>query len=131
MKFDGKVDEFLRGVHFAKLATLNRSGSPQLTPVWYMYEGGKIIVNTAADRVKHRNIRRDPRVALLIDEGYRYVSISGRARIARERDANKDIESLAVRYTGEERGRKAARERHWKQERVSIEVVPERVVSDL
>ncbi len=131
MKFDGKVDEFLRGVHFAKLATLNRSGSAQLTPVWYMYEGGMIIVNTSADRVKHRNIRRDPRVALLIDEGYRYVSISGRARIAGERDANKDIESLAVRYTGEERGRKAARERYWKQERVSIEVVPERVVSDL
>lgn len=131
MKLETAVEDFLKGVHFAKLATLNKSGSPQLTPVWYMYDEGKLIVNTAADRVKYRNILRDQRVALLMDEEYRYVTISGRARVAKERDAHKDIETLAIRYTGEERGRKAARERYSKQERVSIEIVPRRVFSDL
>jgi PPOX class probable F420-dependent enzyme len=131
VKLDSKVESFLNGTHFAKLATLNKSGSPQLTPIWYMYDGGKIIINTAAGRVKHRNVLRDPRVALLVDEEYRYVSISGRARVAKERDPNKDIETLAMKYTGEQKGRKAARETYWKQERVSIEIVPERVVKDL
>jgi PPOX class probable F420-dependent enzyme len=108
-----------------------KDGRPQVTPIWYMYEGGKLWVNTTKDRVKFRNIRRDPRVCLLVDDGYSYVSIWGRARIATERDAYKDIESLAVRYQGEKKGRKEARGRYWKQERVSLEIVPEKVVNGL
>jgi hypothetical protein len=81
--------------------------------------------------VKFRNIKRDSRVALLIDDGYVYITIRGRARVAAERDANKDIETLAIRYTGEEKGRKAARELYWKQQRVSIEVIPEGSFQDL
>jgi PPOX class probable F420-dependent enzyme len=131
MKFDAKVLSFLRGKHFAKLATLMKDGRPQLTPIWYMFEDGKLIVNTTEDRVKYRNIKRDPRVSLLIDDGYPYVSIWGRARIATERDANKDIETLAIRYTGEKAGRKAARDRYWKQKRVSVEIIPQRIVSGL
>jgi PPOX class probable F420-dependent enzyme len=131
MKFDAKARKFLAGKHFAKLATLMKDGRPQLTPIWYVYEGDKLIINTSKDRVKYRNIERDPRVSLLIDDGYPHVSVFGKARIATERDANKDIESLAIRYTGEKEGRKAARERYWKQERVSIEIVPDRIVSSL
>jgi PPOX class probable F420-dependent enzyme len=131
MKFDAKAKAFLEGKHFAKLATLMKDGRPQLTPIWYMYEGDKLIVNTTKDRVKYRNMKRDPRVSLLIDDGYPHISVFGRARIANERDANKDIETLAIRYTGEEAGKKAARERYWKQERVSIEIIPERIVNGL
>ena len=81
--------------------------------------------------MKYFNIRRDSRVCLLVDDGYPHVILFGRARIANERDANKDIETLAIRYTGEDAGRKAARERFWKDERISIEITPERVVSQL
>ena len=126
-----KEAEFLGGTHFAKFATLMKDGSPQVTPVWYMLEGGKLIINTTTDRVKFRNVRRDPRVCLLVDNGYSYVEVFGRARIATERDAKGDIEALAVRYRGEEEGKKAARERYWKMDRVSIEVVPTRVSSDI
>ncbi len=131
MKFDEKTVTFLEGVHFAKLATLNKDGSPHLTPIWYMLDGGRLIVNTTRDRVKYWNIRRDKRVCFLVDDGYPYVSIFGKARIAGERDPMKDIEALAVRYTGEAAGTKAARERFWKQKRVSVEIVPERAVADL
>lgn len=131
MKMDQKVLDFLHGKHFGKLATLMRDGRPQVTPVWYMLDGGKLWVNTSEDRVKFRNVRRDPRVCLLVDDGYSYVSIWGRARVAIERDANKDIESLAIRYHGEEKGRKDARARYWKQKRVSLEIVPDRIVSGL
>ena len=129
--FDTKAEEFLKGVHFAKLATLRKSGSPHLTPIWYMYVDGKLIVNTTPERVKYHNVRRDPRVALLVDDGYPYVIVEGKARVASERDAKRDIETLAIRYTGEEKGKKAARERYWKDERVSLEIVPERIIQAL
>ena len=128
---DAKVESFLGGKHFGKIATVGKDGSPHVTPIWYMYAGGQLIVNTTTKRVKYYNIRRDSRVCFLVDDGYPYVMIHGRARIASERDANKDIETLAIRYTGEEAGRKAARERYWKDERISIEIVPERVVQNL
>lgn len=126
-----EAKKFLEGRHFGKIATLRKSGSPHVTPIWYMYEGGRLIINTTTDRVKYRNIERDPRVCFLIDDGYPYVMIEGRARIATERDPKKDIEALAIRYTGEEAGRKSARERYWKMDRVSIEIIPERVFEDL
>jgi hypothetical protein len=81
--------------------------------------------------VKYFNIRRDNRVCLLVDNGYPHVILFGRTRIAEERDANKDIETLAVRYTGEKAGKKAARERYWKDKRISIEIIPDRIVSQL
>ena len=127
--FDLKVAEFLEKKHFGKVATVKKDGSPHVTPIWYMIDGGKLIVNTTTDRVKYYNIRRDPRVSFLVDDGYPYVMILGKARIATERDALKDIETLAIRYTGEEAGKKAARERYWKQPRISIEIVPEKVVT--
>jgi len=102
-----------------------------VTPNWYMLEDGKILINTTTSRVKCFNIRRDSRVCLPVDDGYSYVILFGRARVAEESDANRDIETLAVRYTGEDAGKKAARERYRKDERTSIEIIPERVVSRL
>jgi PPOX class probable F420-dependent enzyme len=130
-KLGSDVEAFLKGKHFAKLATVNPDGSPQLTPIWYMCVGRKLIVNTAAGRVKLRNIRRDPRVVLLIDNGYDYVAFSGIGRVAEERDGFKDIEALAIRYHGLRKGKKDAREVYSKQKRVSIEVVPQRLVKNL
>lgn len=129
--FSPKVEEFLKGKHFAKLGTTMKDGSPHVTPIWYMLDAGKLLVNTTTHRVKYHNIRRDPRVSFLVDDGYPYVMIRGSARIADERDPKKDIETLAIRYTGEEAGKKAARDRYWKDPRVSIEIVPEKLVVNL
>ena len=130
-KFTPKAEEFLNGKHFGKLATVRKDGSPHVTPIWYMLEGGRLFVNTTTNRVKYYNIKRDPRVSFLVDDGYPYVMVEGKARIAEERDPKKDIEALAIRYTGEEAGRKAARERYWKDPRVSIEIIPEKIVVGL
>ncbi|MBI3859055.1 MAG: PPOX class F420-dependent oxidoreductase [Thaumarchaeota archaeon] len=128
---DEKVQEFLKAPLFGKIATLKKDGSPHVTPIWYMYDDGKLVVNTTTDRVKFRNIKRDPRVSLLVDDGYSYVMILGKARVATERDPKKDIESLAIRYRGEEQGRKSARERYWKMDRVTLEILPEKVVAEI
>lgn len=129
--FDAKAEEFLKGIHFAKIATVKKDGFPHVTPIWYMYEDGKLIVNTTTDRVKFRNIQRDPRVSFLVDDGYPYLMVLGKARVATERDPLKDIETLAIRYTGEVKGKKAARERYWKQKRVSLEIIPDRIILQL
>ena len=126
-----KVRRFLDGKHIGKLATIMGDGSPHVTPIWYMREGDRVVVNTTTARVKYRNIEHDGRVCFLVDEGYPYVVIFGRARIAEERDRMEDIQKLAIRYTGKEAGAKAARTRFWKEPRVSIEITPERVVVDL
>lgn len=123
-----KAEAFLKGTNFGKLATVRKDGRPHVTPIWYMLDGGKLIVNTTTGRVKYHNLLRDPRVAFLVDREYTWVIIEGKARIASERDGKKDIETLAIRYTGEEAGRKAARDNYWKQPRASIEIVPEKII---
>ena len=48
------------------IATIMKDGSPQVSPVWANYEDGFILVNTAEGRIKHKNILRDPRVAVSV-----------------------------------------------------------------
>ena len=65
---------------FAHLATLMPDGSPQVTPVWFDFDGAHIRINSAKGRVKDKNMRRDKRVALSIqdpDNAYRYLAIRG------------------------------------------------------
>jgi PPOX class probable F420-dependent enzyme len=68
-------------VAFAHLATLMADGSPHVTPVWVDYDGANVRVNSAKGRVKDKNMRRDKRVALSIqdpDDPYRYLAIRGK-----------------------------------------------------
>ena len=48
------------------ISTINSDGSPQLTPVWGNYDDGYVLVNTAEGRLKHKNVLRDPRVAISV-----------------------------------------------------------------
>jgi PPOX class probable F420-dependent enzyme len=88
---------------FAYLATLNRDGSPQVTPVWFNAEGEYILINSARGRVKDRNMRRNPQVALCIqdpDNPYRYLQIQGSVVEITELGAGEHIDQLAGKYTG-------------------------------
>ena len=63
---DSKAETLLNGKNLVFLATSMADGSPQVTPVWGDFEGSYIRINTAEGRLKHKNILRDPRVALSI-----------------------------------------------------------------
>jgi len=63
---DPKVRAFMEGARIAILATTRRDGSPQLSIVSFAFLDGNIVVSTARDRAKTKNIRRDPRVTLAI-----------------------------------------------------------------
>ena len=61
-----KVIKLFSAKNLVFIATLMKDGSPQLSPVWANYESGFILVNTAEGRIKHKNILRDPRVAVSV-----------------------------------------------------------------
>ena len=61
-----KVVKLFSAKNLVFIATLMKDGSPQLSPVWANYEDGFILVNTAEGRIKHKNILRDPRVAVSV-----------------------------------------------------------------
>ena len=76
-------EEIIREERLAILATLRRDGSPQLTPINYIYQDGRFLISTTRDRAKYHNVRRNPQVSLCILrlEGRPYVTVFGRAQI--------------------------------------------------
>jgi PPOX class probable F420-dependent enzyme len=102
--FSPAVVEFLRRPLAAQLATLNPSGSPQLTIMWFKYEDGALLFTTTTDRVKFRNQQKDPRAAVVIMEPanmFRWVSVHG-ALMADGRDPAAFYLGLAKHYLDEE-----------------------------
>ncbi len=76
-------EQILREERLAILATFRRDGSPQLTPINYVYQDGRFLISTTRDRAKYHNVRRNPHVSLCIlrPEGRPYVTVFGRAEI--------------------------------------------------
>jgi PPOX class probable F420-dependent enzyme len=109
----------------ANLGTVMPDGSPQVTPVWFDYDGKVIRVNSAKGRVKDRNMRRNPRVALSIvdpENPYRYLELRGRVVEITEAGADAHIDRLAKKYLGQDRypHRRAG------EVRVTYTIVPQR-----
>jgi PPOX class probable F420-dependent enzyme len=111
-----------------KIATIQKDGSAHVVPVWFRYERGKFMICTPEKSVKARNMRRDERVSLLIDDAYEYVLVKGKAKINDQGDIEKETERQAVRYLGNEEGRKMLPE-ILKVKHVIVEVTPEEVSS--
>src|SRR3954447_3046327 len=73
------------GAPTATVATTRPDGSPHAVPVWFVVDEGDIVFTCAGDSVKARNLRRDPRIAISIDDPefpYSFASVSGAAEIA-------------------------------------------------
>lgn len=86
---------------FAHLATLMSDGTPQVTPVWCDTEGPYIRVNSAKGRVKDKNMRRNKKVALAIQDPenpYRYLAVQGEVVEITEGGADDHIDALAKKY---------------------------------
>ncbi|RMF30835.1 MAG: PPOX class F420-dependent oxidoreductase [Candidatus Nitrosothermus koennekii] len=97
------IIRLLTDKNFAHLATLMKDGSPQVTPTWIDYADGYVLINTAEGRVKHRNVSRDPRVALSITDSnnpYHMVAMRGKVIEQVYEGADEHIDKLAKRYLG-------------------------------
>ena len=122
-----KAKRLLSEPNLAHLATLMPDGSPQVTPVWVDLAGERVLINTAGGRVKERNMRRDPRVAISIvssSDPYDRVSICGRVVEIRDGDeADRHIDKLAKKYLGVDTYPNHRPE----EQRVIVEIEPESV----
>jgi PPOX class probable F420-dependent enzyme len=99
-----KYSDLFQKKAFANLGTLMPDGSPQVTPVWIDYDGKYILFNSALGRVKDKNVRRDPRVSVSIqdpDNPYRYLEIRGRVVEITQAGADDHINKLSQKYLGQ------------------------------
>ena len=128
-RLSDKARAFLEELRFAVLATINRDGTPQLTTMWYELQGDEIMMNTADGRVKAYNLRRDPRIAICLEDGYSYLTISGRVRLDDDQTtAQADIHRLAVRYHNPEKATQMMRDQFSKQRRITLRLAIEQVI---
>jgi PPOX class probable F420-dependent enzyme len=110
----------------AHLGTVMPSGAPHVTPVWFDYDGRFFRVNSAKGRVKDKNMRRNPAVALSIvdpSNPYRYLSVRGRVVEITEQGGDAHIDRLAKKYLGQDR----YPDRRAGEVRVIYRIAPDRV----
>jgi PPOX class probable F420-dependent enzyme len=73
-----RAREFLASeLRFATIATVNADGSPYQVVVWYVLEGETMVINAADERVWPKNLRRDPRASVVVEDGDRWASVEG------------------------------------------------------
>ena len=104
--FPEKYRDLFQKKAFGAFTTLMPDGSPQTTPVWVDYDRDEILVNSAVGRLKDRNVRRDPRVALAVidpDNPYRYVEVRGSVREITQNGADAHIDAMARKYLGQDK----------------------------
>ena len=125
-----KARAYLQEPRFAVLATINRDGTPQLTTMWYLLEdNGTITMNTKVGRLKERNMRRDPRISICIEDGYDFLTIKGTVEMIDDPEiAQHDIYRLSRRYHGEQKARRQMKEQFSKEIRVSLRLKPESII---
>jgi PPOX class probable F420-dependent enzyme len=122
-----KARKLFEDPNYLFVGTVNKDGSPQVTPVWTDVHNGHIRFNTAVGRAKERNLRRDPRVGLSItarENPWEKVDIRGRVvDFIEGEEADANIDDLAEKYIGQ-------RPYPWRtpeEKRVIVVIEPERV----
>ena len=101
-----KLAEFLAPSRIAVVATIGRDGMPQLTPNWYVYSDRRLLVSTTKQRVKHRNLVRDGRIAVCVCSeplAEEYVTVRGRAEIRDDDSIWEDTRAIVERYVEPDR----------------------------
>src|SRR5437588_7173467 len=128
-----EVASFLsHGTRTAKLATSGPGGQPHVRPVWFMLNGEELGFTTWGDSVKGRNLRRNPRAAVIVDEEvapYAFVHIRGHVTLS------EDLEELlrfatviGGRYMGADRAEEFGR-RNAVPGELLVRLRPERVIA--
>ena len=102
------VRAFLEEPRFAVMATVNKDGTPQLTVMWYALHPTEdlVLLNASRGLLKERNLRRDPRMALCVEDGMRYVTLEGTAELVEDRaEQEREVnDHIAPRYIGQRLG---------------------------
>ena len=128
MKLTEEILALLRQPSTCYIATLMKDGSPQVTQTWVDTDGEHVIINSVQGYVKLKNIKRDPRVAVVIsapDNPTRYFQVRGRVIKMTTDGGAEHIEKISQKYTGQPYSWYGGRE----QVRVIITIEPEKITS--
>jgi PPOX class probable F420-dependent enzyme len=123
----------LQGTLTGKLGTINNDGTPHVVPIWYTVdEEDNIIFNTGGESVKAKNIRRDNRVRLCVDDQtplFSFVLIDGIAQIERGQTSEiyKWATIIAARYMGDDKS-EAYGKRNSGEGEILVKIKPVRIV---
>jgi PPOX class probable F420-dependent enzyme len=120
------------GTRTAKLATTSADGHPHVSPVWFVLDGDDLVFTTGRDGVKGKHLRRDPRLAVLVDDErppFAFVHVRSRATLTEQApDLVQWTTQIAGRYMGSDEA-KAYGERNAVPEELLVRVTPERVIA--
>jgi len=111
---------------------VNRTqGGPQLTPVWFAWDGTSFFFTTTKDRVKYINLQRDPSISLIVDdvETPKYVVAYGRAEII-EQDVAELARPIIEKYTSPERAEQMVQMVRNDPKRVLVVLRPEKMLTN-
>jgi PPOX class probable F420-dependent enzyme len=128
-----EIREFLlEGTRTAKVATVMADGAPHVMPVWFVLDGDRIVFTTGRGSVKGRDLRRDPRVAIVVEDDtppFAFVHVRGRAQISEDLDAMlRFATAIGARYMGADRAAEFGR-RNAVPGELLVSVSPERVIT--
>ncbi len=111
---------------------VNRArGGPQLTPVWYYWDGKAFYFSTKKDRAKYPNMKRDPAISLIVDDVgmHKYLVAYGRAKIV-EHDFAELLRPIIAKYVPRDQVEKFVQDTVADPTRVIVVLHPERVVTN-
>jgi PPOX class probable F420-dependent enzyme len=101
-----KYQDLLESTALAHVATIGPHGEPQNNPVWFGWDGKRVLFSQTKTRQKYHNIQRNPQIALSIvdpNNPYRYLEIRGKVVEVQEDPNNAFIDSMAQKYMGQEK----------------------------
>ena len=87
MTLTADQDQYLREHTTGILGTGRRDGSPQLSMIFYDYDGTDVVISVTSDRAKWRNAMRQPNIAMLVPDGRRQLIVYGTAEGVSETEA--------------------------------------------
>jgi PPOX class probable F420-dependent enzyme len=102
---EGRSEELLQAKNFCLVSTIRNDGSVQAAPVWVDLQDGRPVLNTAEGRAWPRNLERDPRVTLTVqnmENPYEYLAIRGRVAERTHEGADEHIDAMAKKYLGQD-----------------------------
>jgi len=125
--FDQTTKDLLSGRNFAAFSTITPTGNLSTQMMWVDADDSHILINTEVERQKYRNVRIDPRVAVMIfdhSSPYRYSEIRGRVvGTVTGAEAREHIDHLSQKYTGGPYSNPIG------SERVILQIEPDRIRS--
>ena len=125
-----RLEEFLAPARIAVVATVGKTGMPQLTPNWYRYSGGRLTISITKERVKYRNLSSDNRMAVCVYSdtlAHEYVTLRGSVEISDDESIWPETRAIVERYTAPEGGEARLRTLRT-QNRVIVTLDPDRVL---